>query len=338
MFRVVFWICLVAAWETTWARADESERVVAALRRSLPLVEASASEYPRQRECFSCHHQALPAMTGHVARRKGLLGTEAATRDARFTADYFSARVAELRQGRGVPGGPYTAGYALRTLVDQHWPRDAAVDALVTYLVDRQRDDGSWRIQTHRPPLEDSDFTATALAVDGLRRWPDTLPEADRNARIASARAWLLAHEPQSTEDHVFRLWGLAWSGADDDVVDQAAAALAKRQRDDGGWAQLDTLESDAYATGQALSVLLDLRTPRLADAARSRGIDHLLQTQQADGSWHVRTRNKPIQTYFESGFPHGQDQFLSIAATCWANGALLSTLPDASATPPETR
>jgi hypothetical protein len=37
----------------------------------------------------------------------------------------------------------------------------------------------------------------------------------------------------------------------------------------------------------------------------------------------HVATRSKPIQTYFETGFPHGPDPFISSAATGWAATAL---------------
>ncbi len=50
------------------------------------------------------------------------------------------------------------------------------------------------------------------------------------------------------------------------------------------------------------------------------------------DGSWLVRTRSHPTQNYFESGFPHGADQFISAAATNWATQALLLSLPDAKA------
>ena len=32
--------------------------------------------------------------------------------------------------------------------------------------------------------------------------------------------------------------------------------------------------------------------------------------------------------TYFESGFPHGKDQFISIAASSWATTALALSLP----------
>jgi hypothetical protein len=55
-----------------------------------------------------------------------------------------------------------------------------------------------------------------------------------------------------------------------------------------------------------------------------------LLKTQQADGTWHVVTRSKPIQTYFETGFPHGKDQFISSAATGWAATALALAIEQA--------
>ena len=53
------------------------------------------------------------------------------------------------------------------------------------------------------------------------------------------------------------------------------------------------------------------------------RGLRFLIRTQLADGSWHVRSRSKPFQTYYESGFPHGKDQFISITASGWATAAL---------------
>ena len=57
-----------------------------------------------------------------------------------------------------------------------------------------------------------------------------------------------------------------------------------------------------------------------------------LLGDQRADGSWLVKSRSKPFQTYFETGFPHGKDQFISTTATGWAVLALLQTLPEETA------
>jgi N-acyl-D-amino-acid deacylase len=53
------------------------------------------------------------------------------------------------------------------------------------------------------------------------------------------------------------------------------------------------------------------------------KGVDYLLRTQAADGTWHVQTRAIWLQPYFESGFPYGRDQFISVAGTAWATMAL---------------
>ena len=63
-------------------------------------------------------------------------------------------------------------------------------------------------------------------------------------------------------------------------------------------------------------------------EPAYARGLQWLLKSQLADGSWHVVSRAKPFQKYFESGYPHGKDQFISITAACWATTALALALP----------
>ena len=63
-------------------------------------------------------------------------------------------------------------------------------------------------------------------------------------------------------------------------------------------------------------------------DPVYRRGVAYLLRTQLDDGSWHVRSRTIPFQPYYESGFPHGRDQFISCAATGWAATALALACP----------
>jgi N-acyl-D-amino-acid deacylase len=125
------------------------------------------------------------------------------------------------------------------------------------------------------------------------------------------------------TEDKVGRLRGLSYLNADPDLLSLLAAELALDQLEDGGWGQRPGMKSDAYATGTSLAALHHAGVPA-ADPVYQRGLHYLLQTQLENGSWHVVSRSRPIQTYFESGFPHGKDQFISIAATCWATTALM--------------
>ena len=118
------------------------------------------------------------------------------------------------------------------------------------------------------------------------------------------------------------QLLGLHWANADAEKRQKRMRQLRALQRDDGGWAQTPHLESDAYATGQVLYTLRELGVPA-ADPALQRGAAFLLRTQAEDGSWHVKSRAMKIQPYFESGFPHGADQWVSAAATNWAVMAL---------------
>ena len=146
--------------------------------------------------------------------------------------------------------------------------------------------------------------------------------------RIAKGREWLIIAIPASNTDHAFRLYGLSWSGATREAIQSQSAVLLSQQRDDGGWAQLDELDSDAYATGLTLYALHHAGGVAASERHYQRGVDYLLKTQLPDGSWHVKSRSFPFQPYFESGFPHGPDQWISASATGFAAAALIDSAP----------
>ena len=82
-------------------------------------------------------------------------------------------------------------------------------------------------------------------------------------------------------------------------------------------------MESDAYATGQALVALYEAGVLTPDDKKFQQGVAYLLRTQLSDGSWIARTRSAPVQQIKDTGFPHGRDQWISAAATSWAAMAL---------------
>jgi len=141
--------------------------------------------------------------------------------------------------------------------------------------------------------------------------------------------------------------------GAPERDLAAAVTDLLGTQQPDGGWSQLDLAAgsakardekgqgavspppksaqlSDAYATGSAL-VALHLAGGASTDLAAYRnGLHFLIRSQREDGSWLIKSRSKPFQTYFESGFPNGPDQFISAAGTAWAVAALVLACPAA--------
>ena len=166
------------------------------------------------------------------------------------------------------------------------------------------------------------------MAISTLKRYSRPESKAETKEIMARAATWLTNAKPVTTQERAFQLLGLAWSGeASPVVIEKAAKALAATQREDGGWSQLSGMGSDAYASGQALYALNVAAQMKATDPTYKKGIDFLLRAQNSDGSWHVRTRSIWIQPYFESGFPHGQDQLISSAGTAWATLALSATL-----------
>ena len=310
----------------------DTVRVREVVGRSVPLLQASAATYIEKKACFSCHHQGLLAVAVARARRAGFeIDRSRTVQQSAFTLKYFGGRAKRVRIGQGVPGGAYNAGYALWGLHEAGDKPDSVTGDLVAYLRTTHRDDGSWQIRTHRPPLEDSDFTATALGLQGLQLYSGKDQAKDLAARIVRAREWLLTAEAKTNEDRVFRLMGLVWAGDGAKETKRLTDELVGHQRDDGGWAQLAGRESDSYATGQAL-VALKMAGVSVGHRSYQEGCRFLLKTVKPDGSWLVTTRSKPIQTYFESGFPYKKSQFISICGTCWATLALVELIPVATA------
>ena len=122
---------------------------------------------------------------------------------------------------------------------------------------------------------------------------------------------------------------GLVWTRVSRTEVDAGVRQVLGQQQSIGGWAQRDELEPDAYATGLSLYALHVAGMPATNEAYR-KGIQFVLRNQYQDGAWLVKTRSYPIQAYFESGYPFGNNQFISAAGANWGILAIAETLPNA--------
>jgi hypothetical protein len=306
-----------------------AEGIRGAVEKGLALIQKGAAEYPKHRDCFSCHHQAMPVLAITVCKDRGFSVDEATLRKQLEVTEADLKQAAEsYRKGNGQGGGATRAGYALWALEQGAWKPDDTTDAVVTFLLKRDKEKDHWNSSSKRPPSEVSPFTTTYVALRALKSYARPEQAEAVSERVAKVRAWLEQTAPEETEERVFRLLGLKLAGVSEDTVSEAARALRDTQRSDGGWAQLEDRDSDAYATGSALVALHLAGGLATTDAAYTRGLAYLLKTQLADGSWHVATRSRPFQTYFESGFPHGKDQFISMAASSWATTALALACP----------
>jgi squalene cyclase len=197
------------------------------------------------------------------------------------------------------------------------------------FLKSRQMTDGQWAfpVADTRPPLCSDYIGQTALSMRALQLYAPKVDRAEYEKSIQLAAAWLAKAQPKTNEDREWRLLGLVWAGAGKDVAQQAMRELLTAQRSDGGWSDIASMESSVYSTGRALYALQRAGLPA-SDPAYERGVRFLLRTQQADGSWYVKSRAMAFQPYFDAGFPHGFDQWISAAATNWAAMALAIVSP----------
>jgi ankyrin repeat protein len=300
----------------------------AAVAKSITLLEQTAPKFFPKTGCISCHNVSIPLMALTEARRRGYSVNQSSTQllVKQTVASFRPERERVLSGVCGLVGRAPTGTYGLISLYGEHYPADAMTDAIARCIAINQDPDGHWfsGLDT-RPPLSaESSIPDTAMSARVLNLYAPPALAHDAETRTASARAYLRAAKPWSGDDYAFRLLGLFWTGASADQIQAAARDVIALQRADGGWAQSRYMSSDAYETGLSLWALASAVPASIDGAAYRRGVDYLIGTQENDGSWHVRSRAFGFQPYFESGFPHGQDQWISMAATAWSAMALM--------------
>jgi ankyrin repeat protein len=303
--------------------------VRAALERSIPLLQKNDSSFTQKAGCVSCHHNTLTSITVSAAREHGFPVNEQVSRtQTNKIAHYLETWRERVLQGAGIPGDSNSLSSMLLGLAAQDYPPDAATDAMARFVQSRQWPDGRWKNFSYRPPLESNEISVTATSLRSLQVYGPKAQRAKYETSVKRATDWLMKAQPQTTDERVFQILGLVWAhvSTNNDVIRKATRELLAEQRSDGGWAQLSSLASDAYATGQALVALNEAGAVSVSDVSYKRGIEYLLKTQFEDGSWYVRSRASPLQPFFESGFPYGHDQWISAAATNWAARALALT------------
>ena len=315
-------------------RHDNSLR--SAIQDSLPLLQRADANFTAKSGCFSCHNNSMAAMAVGAARAHGFrIDEQTAAAQVKVNVLALEKSRQTLYQGFNTPVGDnfgdFLLGYVLAGLNAEHYQPDLNTDAVAFYLLSRQSPDGQWaypRADT-RPPICLNYMTQTALALRALQLYAPGMAKAAAEKAVRMGSGWLSAAKSANNQDRIWRLMGLAWAGIDRTAIQQAGQELRVAQRTDGGWSDFPSMESNAFVTGESL-VALHVGGMPASDPLFQKGVQFLLKSQQTDGTWYVRTRALAFQPWFDAGFPHGHDQWMSAAGTNWAALALTLALPEA--------
>lgn len=318
---------------TGWVKKPElidPETIARAADRGLRLLEKSDYIFSQKGHCMSCHHNILTAMASEIALKKGIPVTDSLsvqctmgiTRE--INAFYNDNRIGEFITAK------FIGAYALLGLQAAQYPADANTDLAVNYLMGQSRPDGSFGAEAMRVPLESGEIHLAAIAIRGIMEYAPASKKAQVKEVAERTRRLLEMSNPGDQQEIAFQLMGLQWTDGNPEVKSAIAKKLISIQHPDGGWSQLATMSSDAYATGEALYALYISGQLKPESESYQQGIRYLLETQDDIGAWEVLSRSSPIQPFFTCGFPpYDENQFISAAASNWAVMALLNALPD---------
>jgi hypothetical protein len=293
-----------------------------AVSLALGMAEKQSYNFIRIGGCNSCHSQDLASAANGFAKSHGM-STPPSIPQLPQNMMPTPERMIDL--------GLVSASSTAWELVDfgmNGVAKNAYTDAAVRAIIAMQTAEGNWSAnESRRPPMNAGDFQAAAVCIYALSHYAPDGHDAEAAAAIRRAVEWLERAHPETTQDRAFHALALMWGGSSDSAR-RSAKALIASQHADGGWSQMATTETDAYASGQALFALISSGAASTSDDVIQKAVSYLMRTQAADGTWHVKTRSIWLQPYFESGFPYGRDQFISTAGTAWAAMALSAATP----------
>ena len=304
-------------------------KVSQAVESGTAILQRGSSEFFKQSGCVGCHHQPVAAVAAAAARTAGIHVDESAAKGFVKMMEgemmFFNQMLLERLDTGGSSDGPT---WKLMALASERYPSSLLTDTLVGYLAHFQRHDGSWWFGgISRAPFEEGSMARTAMAIRAMQVFGTPAMKADLDRRIARATTYLANAKAATNDEAAMQILGLAWAGGNAARLSALGKALTGAQHADGGWGQNRNLASDAYATGESLYALKEAGVLAASDAVYQKGVKFLMDTQCEDGSWYVRSRAPKFQPYFQSGFPHDHDQWISSTGTSWAVRALATAV-----------
>ena len=330
---IIFLCSMLTGWVAGPPSADPKV-IKQAATKTLLLLQKSGYVFTNNNtmKCASCHHNTLTAMAEEIARKKGVPVTDsfAVKNIAAMENDIIT--VSNPNQINQFIPANFIIPYVLLGLHAEKYPPNMYTDISVDYIMGQARADGSFLAESGRVPLETGDIHLTAMAIRSIQLYASAAKKPRVDQLVINTRRWLERIKTDQQQELAFQLLGMHWCGSDVNHKIKIADQLRSMQNEDGGWSQLPTLKSDAYATGQTLYALYEAGMEKTEGAVYQKGLNFLLKTQDSNGAWFVATRSFPIQPFVDSDFPpYDDNQFISATATNWAVMALLNALPDKS-------
>lgn len=217
-----------------------------------------------------------------------------------------------------VHGGLTLAGYT-RFISDKYATN---LVALADWLLSQQAATGEWVPDRFEAPVDQGASYATGAALISISA---AIPHASAaqaaaySAAMDRAAGWTETATHTTTQDKLFAIIALLEDGrlTADPAVQALQQDILDDQLPDGGWAERPGLQSNAYATGQALYALLETELD-LDDPTVCSAVQWLLDHQMVDGSWQLGTPGVSTDSSRNSAF----------TATMWPVMALGSLRP----------
>jgi hypothetical protein len=329
---------------TVWPRADASEERAPeqtsrirgqghlAIYRGLAFLQNDAAKWRKERKCASCHHGTMTVWALSEAKSRGYVVSPETVADvAKWTKERLVSidKPRDSRPGWNMVSTPavYLALMS-RALPSQEAITPRELERIAGHLLRHQEADGSWAWslaprKNTPPPVFESDEVVTLMADVVLRPHVTADPNKDSPARsgVARASAWLERHKPgPSTQAAALQLFRAVQTGKSPQELAPGIHRLIALQRADGGWGQDRDLQSDAYATGQALYFLSLAGEPAGRTEIR-RGVEFLVANQRADGSWPMKSRAHPGEKPMTNPVP------ITYFGTAWATLGMLRSV-----------
>lgn len=312
---------------TVDARANDSDvDVTGTIDRGLSFLTKDSVAWKQSKQCYECHHAPFTIWALNEGKKQGYAVDEDVLIEMTnwvLGKDYLGMLIKDRPAESEIVFNEAPLLLAVGIEAGHTDDLQDGLHKLLASVVNDQGIDGSWKRAKEARPILSSPDTLTTLALLALSA--PNAPDLGKEGKAAREKGlqWLLTAEPDDElQPTVLRL--ILWRrlGRADIEWKPLEQQLRSCQNEDGGWSQIKSANSDAYATGQALYALAEAGATR-NDAAIQRAQSFLQKSQREDGAWAMTSRaimgNGKVATKFEP---------ITHAGSAWAVMGLVRSAP----------